>query len=51
MIELSFFLAIINAHGLNCDIFVLYVEFSAKNKYGWGAPSSIFTFYNKGVGK
>ena len=24
---------------------------SGKNKYGWGPPSSIFTFYNKGIGK
>ena len=27
------------------------VDISAKNKYGWGPPSSTFTFYNKGVGK
>ena len=26
-------------------------QISAKNKYGWGPPSSTFTFYNKGVGK
>ena len=25
-------------------------QISAKNKYGWGPPSSTFTFYNKGVG-
>ena len=25
--------------------------FVAKNEYGWGPPSSTFTFYNKGIGK
>ena len=23
---------------------------SGRNKYGWGPPSSIFTFYNQGIG-
>ena len=23
---------------------------SGRNNYGWGPPSSIFTFYNKGIG-
>ena len=29
---------------------IIYVLSAAKNKYGWGPPSSTFTFFNKGIG-